>query len=298
MRIYHKLLSPITKMLNEAYLNHYAIGHFNINNLEWTKVLIETAQNTRTPIILGVSEGAIRYMGGYKNVVNIVNNLLEFYQVDIPIALHLDHGQSVAAAKKAIDAGFSSVMYDGSALNFEENYQNTKTVLEYAKKHEVSVEAEVGAIGGEEDDVINMGVFADLNNAIKMGNLGIAVLAAGIGNIHGKYPKNWPGLNFNLLFNINRAILKPLVLHGGSGIPTMQIEKAIKIGICKINVNTECQVSFSNNLKKYYKLHLDMKHKGYDPRIILKYASNGIKDVFIHLTKLFNSYNKAKKVHE
>jgi len=293
MQKYHKLLSPITDMLNKAYKNHYAVGHFNINNLEWAKILIETAQKTKTPIILGVSEGAIRYMGGYKTVVAIVNNLLEFYQVDIPIALHLDHGQSVQAAKNAIDAGFSSVMYDGSSLSFEQNYANTKIVLEYAKKHNVSVESEVGAIGGKEDDVINLGALADINQAKKMGNLNISVLAAGIGNIHGKYPKDWKGLNFKLLDEINKCVKKPLVLHGGSGIPTNQIIKAISEGVSKINVNTECQVSFSNNLRKYYKLHLDMKSKGYDPRVVLKYASLGIKDVFINLTKLFNCYNKA-----
>ncbi len=291
--IYSKKLVTSKAMLEKAKKNKYAVGHFNINNLEWTKSLLEIANETKTPIILGASEGAIRYMGGYKLVSAMVNALLEELKISVPVALHLDHGQSVAAAKKAIDSGFSSVMYDGSHTPFASNYKNTQEVLKYAKSFGVSVEAEIGSIGGNEDGVIGAGEIGDPEEAKKMSALGLTMLAAGIGNIHGVYPTNWKGLNFEALAAINNASKLPLVLHGGSGIPNAQITKAIKLGISKVNVNTECQIAFSSALRKYYEQNLDKKDKGFDPRSVLKGPANAIKDTFVTLSKLFGSYGKA-----
>ncbi len=292
-RVYHKKLVNAKEMLQKAKKGKYAIGHFNINNLEWTKALLEIAQHSKTPLIIGVSEGAIKYMGGYKTVVKMTNGLLEDLGITIPVALHLDHGQSVESAKRAIDAGFSSVMYDGSHVSFEENYKNTKIVVEYAKKHEVSVEAEIGSIGGVEDGVTGTGEIGDPNEAKKITELGITMLAAGIGNIHGVYPQNWKGLKFEAISKIEKASGLPMVLHGGSGIPKEQVIKAIKLGIAKINVNTECQIAFSKALRKYYESKNDKKDKGFDPRKVLSGSWQAIKEVFVELTTWFGSKGKA-----
>ncbi len=292
-KIYHKKLVNAKNMLDKAKKGHYAVGHFNINNLEWTKSLLEAAQETKTPLILGVSEGAIKYMGGYKTVALMVSGLLEDLNITVPVALHLDHGQSVESVKKAISVGFSSVMYDGSHLSFEENLKNTKTVVAYAKTYDVSVEAEIGSIGGVEDGVVGTGEIGDPEEAKKITSLGITMLAAGIGNIHGVYPKDWTGLKFDSIKAIEAAAKIPMVLHGGSGIPKEQVIEAIKLGISKINVNTECQIVFSNALKNYYAAKNDEKDKGFDPRKVLANSSKAIKDIFMELTSWFGSKGKA-----
>ena len=294
MQFYSSKLVSAAKMLQDAQKGRYAVGHFNINNLEWAKSLIEVAELTRTPIILGVSEGAIKYMGGYNTVVNLVNGLLEDLNVSIPVALHLDHGQSKASVMKAIKTGFSSVMFDGSHLPFGENLAITKEVVNYAHNHKVSVEAEIGSIGGEEDGVVADGELANPAEAKLITGLGIDVLAAGFGNIHGKYPANWKGLSFETLEIIKSTSPLPLVLHGGSGIPHEQVEKAISLGICKINVNTECQLAFAQAVKNYFATEQDLKDKGYDPRKILKPGSEAIKATFVELTKLFGCYGQIK----
>ena len=251
------------------------------------------AQASNTPIILGASEGAIKYMGGYKTVVNIVNGLLDDLDITVEVALHLDHGQSEAAAIKAIDSGFSSIMFDGSHLTFAENTAITERVVKYAHDRNVSVEAEIGSIGGEEDGVIADGELADPTQAKTISALGIDILAAGIGNIHGKYPTDWKGLSFETLNKIATASSLPLVLHGGSGIPQEQVVKAISLGICKINVNTECQLSFCAALKQYFAQHKDQEDKGYDPRKILKPGSQAIKETFIELVTTFGCLGKS-----
>ena len=293
MKKYNNRLVSATSMLNKAKQNKYAVGHFNINNLEWTKAILEVAQSTNTPIIIGVSEGAIKYMGGFNTVSNMVNGLLEDLNITIPVALHLDHGQTIESVKKAIDAGFSSVMYDGSHHKFEENIENTKIVLEYAQKHEVSVEAEIGSIGGEEDGVIGNGELGNPEEAKIMAATGINFLAAGIGNIHGEYPSNWKSLSFDTLKELSEASNLPMVLHGGSGIPQEQVEKAISLGISKINVNTELQIAFCKGLRNYFDNNKDKEHKGFDPRKILKVGSEEIKTTFKELISWFGSQNKA-----
>ncbi|WP_342252723.1 class II fructose-1,6-bisphosphate aldolase [Spiroplasma endosymbiont of Amphibalanus improvisus] len=290
---YSNRLVNATEMVNNAKKKKYAVGHFNINNLEWTKALLEAAQSSKTPIIIGASEGAIKYMGGYKVVAQMTNALLEELDINVPVALHLDHGQSVESAKKAIDAGFSSVMFDGSHLGFEENMQKTNEVLEYAKLHEVSVEAEIGSIGGEEDGVIGDGELGDPEEAKQITDLGINILAAGIGNIHGQYPENWKGLSFDTLEKISKAANKPMVLHGGSGIPQEQVKKAIKLGISKINVNTECQLAFAEATKKYVQEGKVDINKGFDPRKLLQPGAQAIKDTFDELTNWFGCKGKA-----
>ncbi len=293
MQKYNNRLVSATSMLNKAKQHKYAVGHFNINNLEWTKAILEVAQSTNTPIIIGVSEGAIKYMGGFNTVANMVNGLLEDLNITIPIALHLDHGQTIESVKKAIDAGFSSVMYDGSHRTFEENIENTKIVLEYAQKHEVSVETEIGSIGGEEDGVIGNGELGNPEEAKIMAKTGINFLAAGIGNIHGEYPSNWKSLSFDTLKELSEASNLPMVLHGGSGIPQEQVKKAISLGISKINVNTELQIAFCKGLRNYFDNNKDKEHKGFDPRKILKVGSEEIKTTFKELTSWFGSQNKA-----
>lgn len=292
-QIYSKYLVNTKEMMQKAYKNKYAIGHFNINNLEWTKSLLEVANDSNTPIILAVTASAAKYMGGFKVVSAMVNALLEEIKPKIAIALHLDHGASVELAKLAINCGFSSVMYDGSNIPFEENLKNTRAIIEYAKKFNVSVEAEIGSIGGTEDNVVGFGELADPLQAKQIKELGITMLAAGIGNIHGVYPKNWKGLNFERLESISKISQLPMVLHGGSGIPKEQVIKAISLGINKINVNTECQIAFNNGLKEYYKQKLDQKAKGYDPRKILGFAAKEIKKTFIELTSWMGSNNKG-----
>lgn len=281
-------------MIAKAVKNRYAIAHINTNNLEWAKAILEVAQETKTPIIIGVSEGAIKYQCGYKTVFSMINSMMEYMNITVPIALHLDHG-TYDGTFKALDAGFSSVMFDGSKYTFEENMKKTLEVTEYAKKFNASVEAEIGSIGGEEDGVIGMGEIADPEQCAKISKLDITVLAAGIGNIHGLYPDNWKGLNFDVLEQISKKTGKGIVLHGGSGIPDIQVKKAISLGIAKVNVNTECQLAFSQATRKYIenKGDLDNHHKGYDPRKVLKPGFNAIKETIIEKIKLFGSYGKA-----
>ena len=239
------------EMLQKAKAGHYAVGQFNINNLEWTKAILLTAEECKSPVILGVSEGAGKYMTGYKTVVGMVNGMLEELNITVPVALHLDHG-SYEGAKKCIEAGFSSIMFDGSHLPFEENVEKTKELVAICNEKGMSIEAEVGSIGGEEDGVVGMGECADPQECKAIADLGVTMLAAGIGNIHGKYPENWAGLQFDVLDDIQKLTGEmPLVLHGGTGIPEDMIKKAISLGVSKINVNTECQISFAEATRKY-----------------------------------------------
>jgi len=280
-------------MLIKARKEGYAVGQFNINNLEWTKSVLIAATESNSPVILGVSEGAAKYMGGFKTVVGMVNGLLEFYEVKVPVALHLDHG-SYEGAKNAIDAGFSSVMFDGSHYDIEENVQKTKEIVEYAKAKNISVEAEVGSIGGEEDGVVGSGEVADEQECKLIAGLGIDTLAAGIGNIHGKYPENWTGLNFEALGKIqNETSGMPLVLHGGTGIPEAMITEAISLGVSKINVNTECQLVFAEATRKYIEAGKDLEGKGFDPRKLLASGSQAVVDIVKIKMGLFGSTDKA-----
>ncbi|WP_339020841.1 class II fructose-1,6-bisphosphate aldolase [Spiroplasma endosymbiont of Atherix ibis] len=295
-RIYHSKLVNATKMVKEAHTNKYAIGHFNINNLEWTKAILEAAQESKTPVIIATSEGALKYMGGVKVVVGMVNGLLESLNITVPVALHLDHGQSIEVAKKCIEAGYSSVMFDGSHLPYEENIAKVKELMEFANAHEVSVEAEIGSIGGEEDGVVGEGELGDPKQAAEMATTGISMLAAGIGNIHGKYPEWWKSLSFDTLEELQAACKLPMVLHGGSGIPQDQVEKSIKLGISKINVNTELQLSFRDATREYIeaKKDLDDEAKGFDPRKLLAPGFKALKQTFLDLTKVFGCQGKAK----
>lgn len=294
-RKYSKRLVNAKQMIKDAYEGKYAIGHFNINNLEWTKSVLLKAQETNTPIIIATSEGAVKYMGGLNTVVGMVNGLLEDLNITTPVALHLDHGTSVEMVKKAILAGYSSVMFDGSHLDFEENYKLTKEVVKFAKKYKVSVEAEIGSIGGEEDGVIGNGELGDPKQAKLMVDLGIDFLAAGIGNIHGQYPESWKTLDFKQLKKIQEVINFPMVLHGGSGIPKTQVTKAISLGISKINVNTELQLKFAAATREYIKSDgdLNMKSKGFDPRKLLKPGSDAIATEMNALATSFGSKGKA-----
>ena len=293
MKIYSNQLVNINDMIKKAKDNKYAVGHFNVNNLEWAKSLLEGAQENNSPIILGVSEGAARYMGGFHTVVGMINGLITDLKITVPVALHLDHGSTVKVALSAIEHGFSSVMYDGSALTLDKNIENTIKVVKFAQEHEVSVEAEVGTIGGEEDGMIGSGEIASLKDALKMRAANVDIIAAGIGNIHGLYPENWPGLSFKTLEEISKGTNRPLVLHGGSGIPLTQIKKAVSLGICKINVNTECQIAFCHAVNKYFKENHQNDDKGYDPRKFLQPGSDAIKRVFKELIILFGCINKA-----
>ena len=248
-------------MLQKAKAGHYAVGQFNINNLEWTKAILLTAEECKSPVILGVSEGAGKYMTGYKTVVGMVNGMLEELNITVPVALHLDHG-SYEGAKKCIEAGFSSIMFDGSHLPFEENVEKTKELVAICNEKGMSIEAEVGSIGGEEDGVVGMGECADPKECKAIADLGVTMLAAGIGNIHGKYPENWAGLQFDVLDDIQKLTGEmPLVLHGGTGIPEDMIKKAISLGVSKINVNTECQISFAEATRKYIEAGKDLEGK-------------------------------------
>ncbi|WP_308149952.1 class II fructose-1,6-bisphosphate aldolase [Spiroplasma sp. AdecLV25b] len=280
-------------MINKAKTGRYAVAHFNINNLEWTKSILEIAQETNSPVIIGVSEGAMKYMGGYKTVHDMVFALLNDLKITVPVALHLDHGQSVESCKKALDAGFSSVMFDGSHLEFNENVKGTKEVVAYAKKTHASVEAEAGTIGGEEDGVIGNGEIASEEDCMALADLGIDFLAAGIGNIHGKYPAKWDGLKFDVLEKLSVASKKPMVLHGGSGIPKDQVLKAISLGISKINVNTELQEVFADAIEKYVTSGKLKEDKGFDPRKIFKPGMEAIKTKAKELLTEFGSLGKA-----
>ena len=287
------MLVSAKEMLIKAREGKYAVGQFNINNLEWTKAILLTAQENNSPVILGVSEGAGKYMGGYKTVVGMVNGLLEGLNITVPVALHLDHG-SYDGALKVIEAGFSSVMFDGSHYSIEENIAKTKEIIEIANAKGISVEAEVGSIGGEEDGVVGAGEIADPAECKQIADLGVDMLAAGIGNIHGKYPENWAGLNFDALAAINNATGDmPLVLHGGTGIPEEMIKEAISLGVSKINVNTECQLVFAEATRKYIEEGKDLQGKGFDPRKILAPGFEAIKTCVKEKMELFGSINKA-----
>ena len=281
------------EMLNKAREGKYAVGQFNINNLEWTKAILLTAQENNSPVILGVSEGAAKYMCGFKTIVGMVNGMLEELKITVPVALHLDHG-SYQGAIDAMDAGFSSVMFDGSHYSIEENIVKTKEIINLAAAKNVSVEAEVGSIGGEEDGVVGAGEIADPAECKQIAELGVTMLAAGIGNIHGKYPANWAGLNFEALANIKAATGDmPLVLHGGTGIPSDMIAEAISLGVSKINVNTECQLSFAEATRKYIEAGKDLEGKGIDPRKLLNPGFEAIKATVKEKMELFGSVNRA-----
>ena len=287
------MLVSAKEMLNKAKAGHYAVGQFNINNLEWTKSILLAAEETRSPVILGVSEGAGKYMTGYKTVVGMVNGMLEELNISVPVALHLDHG-SYEGCYKCIEAGFSSIMFDGSHYPIEENIEKTKELVKVAKGKGMSVEAEVGSIGGEEDGVIGRGECADPEECKAVADLGVTKLAAGIGNIHGKYPENWEGLSFETLDAIQQLTGDmPLVLHGGTGIPDDMIKKAISLGVAKINVNTECQLAFADATRKYIEAGKDLEGKGFDPRKLLAPGAEAIKDMVITKIKLFGSEGKA-----
>ena len=281
------------EMLTKAKEGHYAVGQFNINNLEWTKAILLTAQELNSPVILGVSEGAGKYMCGYKTVVGMVNGMLEELNITVPVALHLDHG-SYEGAKACIEAGFSSVMFDGSHYAIEENVAKTTELINICNEKGLSLEAEVGSIGGEEDGVVGAGECADPNECKMIADLGVTMLAAGIGNIHGKYPTNWKGLAFDALEKISEATGSiPLVLHGGTGIPAEMIKKAISLGVAKINVNTECQLAFAEATRKYVEAGKDLEGKGFDPRKLLAPGVEAIKATVKEKMELFGSVNKA-----
>ena len=282
------------EMLQKAKAGHYAVGQFNINNLEWTKAILLTAEECKSPVILGVSEGAGKYMAGYKTVVGMVNGMLEELNITVPVALHLDHG-SYEGAKKCIEAGFSSIMFDGSHLPFEENVEKTKELVAICNEKGMSLEAEVGSIGGEEDGVVGMGECADPQECKAIADLGVTMLAAGIGNIHGKYPANWDGLQFDVLDDIQKLTGEmPLVLHGGTGIPEDMIKKAISLGVSKINVNTECQISFAEATRKYIEAGKDLEGKGFDPRKLLAPGAEAIKATVKEKMEIFGSIGKAE----
>jgi fructose-1,6-bisphosphate aldolase, class II len=287
------MLVSAAKMLKDAKAGKYAVGHFNINNLEWTKAILLTAQELNSPVILGVSEGAGKYMCGFKTVAAMVDAMVNELGITVPVALHLDHG-SYEGALKCIEAGFSSVMFDGSHYGIEENITKTKEIIALAHSKGISVEAEVGAIGGEEDGVIGGGEVADPNECKMIADLGVDMLAAGIGNIHGKYPANWKGLRFDVLANIQKLTGEmPLVLHGGTGIPADMIKEAISLGVSKINVNTECQLAFADATRKYIEAGKDLEGKGFDPRKLLAPGFEAIKATVKEKMELFGSVNKA-----
>ena len=287
------MLVSAKEMLEKAVAGHYAVGQFNINNLEWTKSILQTAQELNSPVILGVSEGAGKYMAGYKTVVGMVNGMLEELNITVPVALHLDHG-SYEACLKCVEAGFSSIMFDGSHYPIDENVTKTTELVKIAHDKGMSIEAEVGAIGGEEDGVIGTGECADPDECKAIADLGVDMLAAGIGNIHGKYPENWAGLSFETLDAVQQKTGDmPLVLHGGTGIPEDMIKKAISLGVAKINVNTECQLSFAAATRKYIEEGKDQVGKGFDPRKILAPGVEAIKATVKEKMELFGSVGKA-----
>ena len=287
------MLVSAKEMLEKAKAGHYAVGQFNINNLEWTKAILLTAEEMKSPVILGVSEGAGKYMCGYKTIVGMVEGMIEGLGITVPVALHLDHG-SYEGALKCIEAGFSSVMFDGSHYPIEENIQKTKELVALCNEKGISLEAEVGSIGGEEDGVIGAGECADPAECKMIADLGVTMLAAGIGNIHGKYPENWPGLSFETLDAIQQKTgIMPLVLHGGTGIPADMIAKAIDLGVSKINVNTECQLAFAAATRKYVEAGKDLEGKGFDPRKLLAPGVDAIKATVKEKIELFGSANKA-----
>lgn len=287
------MLVNASEMLKKAKAGHYAVGQFNINNLEWTKAILLTAEELNSPVILGVSEGAGKYMCGYKTVVGMVNGMLEELNITVPVALHLDHG-SYEGAKACIEAGFSSVMFDGSHYDIDENVAKTTELVNICNEKGLSIEAEVGSIGGEEDGVIGAGECADPEECKRIADLGVTMLAAGIGNIHGKYPANWAGLSFETLDAVQQKTGDmPLVLHGGSGIPDEMVKKAITLGVSKVNVNTECQLAFAEATRKYIEAGKDQEGKGFDPRKLLAPGFEAIKATVKEKMELFGSVNKA-----
>ncbi len=280
-------------MLEKARDGKYAVGQFNINNLEWTKCILQTAQELNSPVILGVSEGAGKYMTGFKTVTAMVKAMVEELKITVPVALHLDHG-TYEGCYKCIEAGFSSIMFDGSHFPIEENIEKTKELVKVCAEKGMSLEAEVGSIGGEEDGVVGLGECADPDECKRIADLGVTILAAGIGNIHGKYPENWPGLRFDVLEKIKaKTGDMPLVLHGGTGIPTEMIKKAISLGVAKINVNTECQLSFQAATRKYIEEGKDLVGKGFDPRKLLTPGCEAIKATVKEKMEIFGSIGKA-----
>ena len=288
------MLVSATEMINKAHEGHYAIGAFNINNLEWTKAILAAAEEAKSPVMLGVSEGAAKYMCGFKTVAAMVKEIHDAMGITVPVALHLDHG-SYEGAKAAIEAGFTSVMFDGSHYAFEENLEKSKEMIALAHSKGLSIECEVGGIGGEEDGVVGMGECADPKECKAIADLGIDFLAAGIGNIHGKYPANWKGLSFETLDAIQQLTGDmPLVLHGGTGIPEDMIKKAIDLGVSKINVNTECQLSFADATRKYIEAGKDLEGKGFDPRKLLAPGAEAIKATVKEKMELFGSVGKAE----
>lgn len=287
------MLVSAKEMLTKAKAGKYAVGQFNINNLEWTKSILLTAEELKSPVILGVSEGAGKYMCGYKTVVGMVNGMLEELGITVPVALHLDHG-SYEGAKACIETGFSSIMFDGSHYPIEENVAKTKELVAVCNEKGMSIEAEVGSIGGEEDGVVGAGECADPDECKMIADLGVTMLAAGIGNIHGKYPENWAGLSFETLDAVQKLTGDmPLVLHGGTGIPEDMIKKAISLGVSKINVNTECQLSFAEATRKYIESGKDQEGKGFDPRKLLAPGADAIRATVKEKMELFGSVGKA-----
>ena len=286
------MIVSATEMLKKAVEGKYAVGQFNINNLEWTKAILLTAQENNSPVILGVSEGAGKYMTGFKTVAAMVKAMVEELNITVPVALHLDHG-TYEGCYKCIEAGFSSVMFDGSHFPIEENIAKTSELVKVCHEKGLSIEAEVGSIGGEEDGVIGAGEIADPNECKKIADLGVDFLAAGIGNIHGKYPANWKGLDFDALAKTKELIGDlPLVLHGGTGIPADMIQKAISLGVAKINVNTECQLYFQEATRKYIEEGKDLEGKGFDPRKLLAPGFEAIKVIVKEKMELFGSINR------
>ena len=288
------MLVSAKEMLDKAKAGHYAVGQFNINNLEWTKSILLTAQELKSPVILGVSEGAGKYMTGFKTVAAMVKAMDEELGITVPVALHLDHG-TYEGCYKCIKAGFTSIMFDGSHYPIEENVEKTKELVAVAHQLGLSIEAEVGSIGGEEDGVVGMGECADPKECKMIADLGVDFLAAGIGNIHGKYPANWKGLSFETLAAVQELTGElPLVLHGGTGIPDDMIKKAIDLGVSKINVNTECQLVFAEATRKYIEAGKDLEGKGYDPRKLLKPGADAIAATVKEKMELFGSVGKAE----
>lgn len=287
------MLVSAKEMLEKARDGKYAVGQFNINNLEWTKAVLQTAEELKSPVILGVSEGAGKYMTGYKTVTAMVKAMIEELNITVPVALHLDHG-SYDGCYKCIEAGFSSIMFDGSHYPIAENVEKTTELVKVCAEKGLSIEAEVGSIGGEEDGVVGMGECADPDECKQVADLGVTMLAAGIGNIHGKYPANWAGLSFDTLAAIKDKVGDmPLVLHGGTGIPEDQIKKAISLGVAKINVNTECQLTFADATRKYIEAGKDLEGKGFDPRKLLAPGTEAIKATVKEKMELFGSVGKA-----
>ncbi len=287
------MLVSAKEMLQKAKAGHYAVGQFNSNNLEWTKAILLTAQENNSPVILGVSEGAGKYMCGFKTVTEMVKGMIDELKITVPVALHLDHG-SYDGCYKCIEAGFSSIMFDGSHYPIAENVEKTKELVKVCEEKGLSLEAEVGSIGGEEDGVVGMGECADPYECKMIADLGVTMLAAGIGNIHGKYPANWAGLSFETLAAVSEKVGDmPLVLHGGTGIPEDMIKKAISLGVSKINVNTECQLAFAAATRAYVEAGKDLQGKGFDPRKLLAPGFEAIKATVKEKMELFGSINKA-----